>query len=136
MAAAPEHQKGRENSLRIGRARKHLEDLADAGLRTEQLRDRLESPGAGERDAEAAEDFRHGCRDQDVAQHLLLARAERQRGILVDRIEIERGALSGDVEDDDDVEGDEADCARPSDAEPDQQERRGDEDRDRARPSS
>ena len=73
MAATPKHKKGRENSLRIRRSCKHLQDLADAGLRTKQFRDRFESPGARKRDAEAAEDFRHGCRDQDVSQHLSLA---------------------------------------------------------------
>ena len=51
--------------------------------------------------------------DQDVPQHLLLAGAECQRGVLVDRIEIERGALGGDIENDDHIEGDEADRARP-----------------------
>src|ERR1700722_2997201 len=127
-----QHKKGRENSLRIRSSRKHLQNLADAGLRTKQLRDCFESPRARKRDAEAAEDFWHGCRDQDVSQHLVLARAERQRGILVDWIEIERSALSGDIQNDDDIEGDETDCARPSDAEPDKQERRGDEDRDRS----
>ena len=72
MAATPKHKKGRENPLRIGRSCKHLKDLADAGLRTEQFRDRFESPGARKRDAEAAQDLRHGSRDQDVSQHLAL----------------------------------------------------------------
>src|SRR5450432_2920129 len=69
-------KKGCENSLWIRGSCKHLQDLADAGLGTKQFRDCFESPGARKRDAEAAQDFRHGCRDQDVSQHLLLASAE------------------------------------------------------------
>src|SRR5580693_8662011 len=85
-----QYKKGRENPLRIRGSCEHFQDLADAGLRTKQFRDGFESPGARKRDAEAAQDFRHSCRDQDVSQHLVLAGAKRQRGVLVDWIEIER----------------------------------------------
>ena len=57
------------------------------------------------------------------------AGAERAREFFVDRIEVGGGLLREQIEDDGDVEDHEADRARAPDAEPDQQERRGDQNR-------
>ncbi len=70
---------------------------------------------------EAAEDLGDGGGDEDVADHPARRRAERAGIVLVDRVQIGRGSLRADVEDDHDIEDDQATAAGAPDAEPNQQ---------------
>src|SRR5208282_3845870 len=83
----PEHEQRGENPLRVRRASKHLQNLADPGLGAEQLGHGFEAPGARERNAKAAQNLRYRPWDQNVAKHPATPGAEGERVVLIDRIE-------------------------------------------------
>ena len=122
-SAAPRERRRRSRRSRAGAASAKMPcrsvapastsiTLPIAGLGAEQFGNGLQAPGS----PPARCGSRRGSPGtvpgiRIVAQHPARGGAESARVILVDRIEVERRALGGDVENDDDIERDQADRA-------------------------
>src|SRR5690606_27443119 len=99
-----EYQQRGKDAEDVGRAREHLHDLANPALRPQEFRDRLQSPRPRERNPDAAQDLRHRARNEHIPDRAAWAGTQSVGGVLVDRVEIVRGALRIDVEDHGDID--------------------------------